>query len=76
MLAQIKIPLGDEEVITTVKRPKHDNRGKSIGISNDNPLLNTRLYKVEIPDGAIEELSANAIAENLSGQCNKDVFMY
>ena len=63
--AQIKIPLGDEEVIDMVKWHKIDINGKPIGISNENPILDTRLYRVELPDGAVEELSVNAIAENL-----------
>ena len=68
--AQIKIPLGGEEVIATVKHRKHDNIGKPIGIYNDNPILDTRLYAVELPNGAVEELAANSIAENIWAQCN------
>ena len=34
VLAQIKMPLGDEEVISTVKRCKRYNSGKIIVISN------------------------------------------
>ena len=68
--------LADEDIIATAKRRKRGINGKPIGISNDNPLLDTNLYKVELPDGAVEELVANAIAENLWAQCNKDGFMY
>ena len=64
VLAQIKIPLGNEEFIAMVKRLKRNINGKPIGISNDNPLLNTRLNEVELPDGAVEELAANDIAKN------------
>ena len=60
VLAQIKMSLGDEEVIATVKRRKRDNNGKPIEIYNNNTLLDTGLYKVELTDGAVEELSANA----------------
>ena len=35
----IKMPQGDEEFITTVKRRKRDINGKPISIYNDNPLL-------------------------------------
>ena len=72
----IKLPLGDKEVIAKVKRRKRDTNGKTIGISNDNPLLDTRLYRFELPDGAVEELAANAIAEKISAQCKEDGFMY
>ena len=59
------MPLGDKEVIAMVKRCKRKINGKPIGIYNDNPLLETRLYEVELPDGTVEELSTNAIAEKL-----------
>ena len=75
VLAQIKIPLGDEEVIATVKRRKRKINVKPIGISNDNPLLDTRLYKVDLPNVSVEELSTNAISENLWAQCNEDGFI-
>ena len=65
VLAQIKIPLDDEEVIATVSRRQRKINGKPIGISNDNSLLNMRLYKVQLPDGVVEELAANSIAKPL-----------
>ena len=52
--SQIKMPLGDEEVTATVKKCKRNNSGKPIGIYNENPLLNTRLYKVDLRNGAVE----------------------
>ena len=70
------MPLGDEEVIATVKRRKRDINDKPIEIFNDNPIIDTRLYEVELLDGAVEELSANAIVENLWAQCDRDGFMY
>ena len=76
VLEHIKVPFGDEEVIAMVKWRKRYTNGKTIGISNDYPLLDTRLYGVELPDGTVEELAANAIAEKLLAQCNEDGFMY
>ena len=69
------ISLSDEDFIAMIKRRKRDINGKPIGIYNDNPLLNTKLYEVDLPDGAVEELAANAIAENLWAQCNENGFM-
>ena len=74
--AHIKMPLSDKEVTATVKRHKRDINGKPIDISNENPLLDTRLYEVELLDGAVEELDVNAISENLWAQCDEDGFMY
>ena len=68
--------LGDEKVISTFKRCKHDITDKPIGIYNDNLLLDTRLYKVDLPDGDIEKIAANATSENLWAQCNEDGFVY
>ena len=51
--AQIKITLGYKEVIAKVKQRKRDINGKPIGIPNDNPFLNTRLYEVDLRDGAV-----------------------
>ena len=59
---QIKIPISDEDAIDTVKWYKRDINGKPIGISNDNPLLGTRLYTDKLPNGAVEELAADYIA--------------
>ena len=65
VLAQLKFPFGCKEVITAVKRRKSHNNDKPIGISNENPLLDTRLLVLELPDGAVEEKSANDIVENI-----------
>ena len=59
------MPLRDKEVIATFKWCKQNNNGKPIGISNDNQILNTRIYEFELLGGAVEEFSANATSENL-----------
>ena len=45
-----------------------------IGNHNKNPLLNTLVYDVEFPDGAVKKDSANIIAENVLAQCDPDGF--
>ena len=42
-----------------------DHASKTLGKQNNNPLLDTRLYDVQFPDGSIEKLTANRIAINL-----------
>ena len=42
--------------------------GKSIGRTSNNPLLDSRQYKLEYLDGTTEVLTANIIAENLLAQ--------
>jgi hypothetical protein len=43
-----------------------------VGTFNVNPLLNTRVYLAEFPDGHIQELSANIIAEAIYSSISDD----
>ena len=61
----------DKQHARVVKRMK-DHAGNPIGVSNANPLLDTRVYEVEYVDGHIAAMSANAIAENLLSQVDPD----
>jgi hypothetical protein len=55
-----------------VKQQKRDSSGNPVGVSNANPLLDTREYEVEFPDGAIDVLTANTIAESLYSQVDQE----
>jgi hypothetical protein len=55
-----------------VKRRKLDDLGVPSGRRNANPILDTRSYLVEFPDGAEMEYTANTIAENMYAQCDVD----
>jgi hypothetical protein len=57
-----------------VKRCAIDPTGKTTGIYDQNPLLNTMVYEVEFLDGDVVEYSANAIAENMLTQIDSDGF--
>ena len=50
--------------------------GLPIGEYNVNPVLNSRVYDVMFPDGAIHQYSANVIAENLYNQVDEEGFRY
>ena len=65
---------GDDAEIhfAKVKRRAVDEDGKPVGIPNNNPLLDQRLYEVEFLDGHIENLTANIIAENLLAQVDDE----
>jgi hypothetical protein len=56
---------------TIVKR-KRDHDGNPVGRHDVNPILHTRIYKVEFPDGEVLEYAANVIAENLYSQVDKE----
>jgi hypothetical protein len=51
---------------------KRDENGNPIGRYNSNPMLNSRIYLAEFPDGHIQELSANTIVEAVYNQIDGD----
>jgi hypothetical protein len=51
---------------------KRDIIDNPVGTFNVNPLLNTRVYLAEFPDGHIQELSANIIAEAIYSSMSDD----
>eukprot|EP00978_Attheya_sp_CCMP212_P023206 scaffold70488_cov59-Attheya_sp.AAC.8 len=57
------------EFAKVTKRAK-DDEGNPIGKAHDNPLLDSRQYKVQFHNGDTEVLTANIIAENLLSQVN------
>jgi hypothetical protein len=57
------------EFARVTKRLK-DKDGLPIGRANNNPILDTRMYKVEYPDGHKASLTANGIAENMFAQAD------
>jgi hypothetical protein len=63
---------GSEAMLGTVKNEKRDSEGNPVGCSNTNPILDTREYEVEFPDGSIDVLTENSIAECLYSQVNKE----
>jgi hypothetical protein len=71
---EIGLPRGaDGELIhAKVKRRAVDVNGDPVGVSNNNPLLDSRVYEVEYFDGETEHLSANVIAENMLAQVGED----
>ena len=60
---------GDTKVRGQVVHQMHDANGNPIGRTNQNPILDRYLYKVEFPGGEMTELAANIIVESLHAQC-------
>mmetsp|Transcript_6957 Transcript_6957/g.15347 ORF Transcript_6957/g.15347 Transcript_6957/m.15347 type:complete len:588 (-) Transcript_6957:1134-2897(-) len=56
----------------TVKKRAVDHLGNPIGSAHSNPLMDTRLYEVELEDGTTDRYFANTIAENLWSQCDAE----
>ena len=69
----VGIQQGDNSILdATVKRRVIDNEGVPVGVPHHNPMLNTRRYHVQYPDGSEEVMSANLIAENMLSQVDED----
>ena len=63
---------GEGPELARVKKRIKDGNGNPIGVANDNPILDTRMFEVEFLDGYKAAMSANAIAENLFAQVEPD----
>jgi len=69
--AEVMVPKGDILVSARVIGRKTDRDGNPIGVGQLNPLLDTRVYEVQFPDGHTEEFAANTIAENIYSQVDE-----
>ncbi len=74
--AEVLLPLNGQMTTGKVKRRKRDIDGNIKGTAHQNPILDTRTYEVEFPDGEVAEYAANAIAENMYAQCDLEGNQY
>ena len=59
---QISLPGRDGiPLLATFKKRKLDHKGQLIGSPNTNPILDSRIYELQFPDGRTEEYSVNVI---------------
>ena len=70
--AQVILPRGGENVKGTVMTRRKDADNLPIGKRNPNPILDTRQYEVQFPDGSTDCYSANLIAENIYAQIDNE----
>lgn len=70
--AQVQLPKGNDFVLGTVLARKRDIHGTPIGKAHANPILDTRIYEVQFPDGHIEEYAMNLMAECLYSQVDQE----
>jgi hypothetical protein len=66
--AVVDMPRDGETLSGVVTRRKRGADNVPIGKRHSNPLLDTREYEVEFPDGSLDTYTANMIAENLYSQ--------
>ena len=71
---ELAIPQGDslEPRLARVTKRLRDANGLPIGLANENPILDTRMYEIEYLDGERTSLAANNIAENLFAQIDDE----
>jgi hypothetical protein len=63
---------GDVLVPAKVISRKRDASGNPTGVARANPILDTRIYNVQFPDGHTECYAANIIAENIYAQIDEE----
>ena len=67
--AQVSLPGNDGiPLLTSVKRRKLDHKGQPIGVPSRTPIIDSRIYELEFPDGRVEEYLVNVIIENMLNQ--------
>jgi hypothetical protein len=66
----VQLSIGDKVHTGKVTRRKRGLDGAARGKAIANPILDTRTYNVEFPDGHSEEYTANVITENMYAQCD------
>ena len=49
-----------------------DKRGYPLGVYNEDPMLDSRIYEVMFPDGTINQYSSNLIAESIWSEVDAD----
>ena len=63
--AELLMPHGEGMKRARVVSRHKDEDGNPIGRRHPNPILDSRLYDIEFPDGSTEVVATNLIAENL-----------
>ena len=71
--AEVLLPQDGEHLqAARVVKQSLDSAGNTKGEMHNNPMLDTRIYDVMFPDGAIRQYSANSIAENMYSQVDQE----
>ena len=71
--AEVLLPQNGEHMkAATVIGRASDKNGNATGSYSSNPILNTHVYDVMFPDGAVQQYAANIIAENLYSQIDEE----
>ena len=74
--AEVLLPHNEQIRHATVLGPSKDSDGNEKGRYDSNPILNTKIYDVMFPDGAVKQYAANTIAENMWAEVDQDGYQY
>ena len=72
LTAEVLLPNMGNMTRAKVTGRKRNADGDPVGVRNTNPILDTREYEVEFPDGATDVFTANTIAESMYSQVDGD----
>ena len=72
--AEVQLQLGEEYVTGKVRRRALGPDGNIIGNHDNNPYLNSEIFKVEFIDGQVKEYGVNIIAENVLSQVDSNAY--
>jgi len=70
--AQLYLPHGDRTEIAKIIGRKRNLDGNFVGRKHSNPMLDSRIYVVEFPDGEQHDISFNTLAEHLYAQVDEE----
>jgi hypothetical protein len=72
LTSEVQLPHGGEMKLARVINRHKDPNGVPTGTRHPNPILDSRQYEVEFPDGSTDVVAANLIAENLFSQVDEE----
>ena len=70
--SELNLTLGEQMKHSKVIGCYKDNDGNVVGSHDENLVLNTMVYDVEFPDGAVRKYTANIITENMFYQVDSN----
>jgi hypothetical protein len=73
---QVYLPHGYRNEIAKVLGGKHNSEGLYVGRKHQNPLLDSRVFVVEFPDGDQKDVAYNVLAEHLYSQVDSEGKQY
>ena len=72
LTTKLIMPRAGEGQLGKVRQRTKNKDGVPIGKRHPTPILDTRMYDVEFPDGSTDTFTANVIAENLFSQVDEE----